>query len=240
MKYFFDNIKKNFLQFLQVQFFLSLVSLPVIVAWGLPFSLMTAFGNFIFSPFIVAFLLCSSLIFFTELFSIPNDYLIFLLTHITRLWLYFLSFGSKFWLIGFSIKLLPFLLIIAMCAFFALQYQKLQKPLYYIGVSIFLISIIAISMSKSEKTLYIEVICNKKKLSIINNNGRLHLIDQGALGEKNNPNSWIVYTLIPEIVKNFGSIVIDELIYFDESRSTEKAINALSQEIVVKKITKGN
>ncbi len=238
MKRFVQNFKKNLLNFLQIQCFLSLVSLPIIVAWGLPFSIMTAVGNFIFSPFITAFLLCASLIFFTELFRIPNGFLIILLEWITQSWLYVLSFGSKTWLISLPETLIPFLCIIALCAFLALQHKKLSSPLYYIGFSTLLIFAIALINKQTKKMKHTDVICNKKRLSLINNNGKLHLIDQGALGERHNPSSWISYSLLPEISKKFGFTHIDELTYSDNKKTTQKAIDALCKEIIVKKITK--
>jgi len=135
MKRFVQNLKKKLLTFLQVQCFLSLVSLPVIVAWGLPFSLMTAVGNFIFSPFITIFLLCSSLIFFTELLSIPNQYLIIILEWITKIWLICLSYGSKSWLVGLPTSLLPLLCIIAILTFITFKNKKLNYPLHSIVIA---------------------------------------------------------------------------------------------------------
>ncbi len=239
MRYILKKIKKIILDFLQVQCFLSLVSLPIIVAWGLPFSLMTIIGNFVFSPFIILFLLCSSLIFFTELLSIPNFYLISILTSVTQFWLYCLSFGSKKWLIGFPIQLLPFFLIVAAFAFFALQYKKFQKSIYYIYLSIVFILMISVVSLKNKKINELEIFCNNKKLLIINNNNKsLQIIDKGALGEKRNSSMWVSYILIPEIIKNFGFIEIDELVYFDQNKSTQKAIDTLSKEIIIKNIIK--
>ena len=79
MKQPLNRFYNHIIQFLQVQLFLSLASLPILVAWGIPFSLATVAGNFLFSPFLTLFLLLSSLIFFTELIFIPNAWLIFFL-----------------------------------------------------------------------------------------------------------------------------------------------------------------
>lgn len=227
MERFIQNFKRNILSFLQVQCFLTLVSLPIVVAWGLSFSLMTAVGNFIFSPFITAFLLCSSLIFFSELLHIPNGYLIVLLEWITKSWLYILSFGSKQWLVGLPSSLVPFLSIIALGAFIALQHKQLSRPLYFIGLSGLCMIFIALTTMQTKKPKHIDIVCSKQRLSLINHNGKLHLIDQGALGERRNPTSWISYTLLPEITKQFGFTQIDHLIYYDNKKTTQKAIDAL-------------
>ena len=97
---------------------------------------------------------------------------------------------------------------------------------------------IALTTMHTKKPKHIDIVCSKQRLSLINHNGKLHLIDQGALGERRNPTSWISYTLLPEITKQFGFTQIDHLIYYDNKKTTQKAIDALCGEIIVKKITK--
>ncbi len=87
--------------YIQIQLFITLMSLPVLMWWGLPFSLMSFVGNLIFSPIIVAFLTLSSLIFMTELASIPNYYLVWSLEKVTTVMTTLLSYGSKNWLVAF-------------------------------------------------------------------------------------------------------------------------------------------
>ena len=97
-----NKFKKYIKSFLIVQITCTIVSLPILVYWGLPISVMSIVGNFLFLPFLTTFLVISSLIFFTQLLSIPNDFLIYLLNHFTKWWNYFLQFGKKEWLIGFA------------------------------------------------------------------------------------------------------------------------------------------
>ena len=55
-----------------VQLYLSLMSSPILIYWGLPVSLASPLGNILFNPLLVVFLFFSSLLFFTELLHIPN------------------------------------------------------------------------------------------------------------------------------------------------------------------------
>ena len=65
---------------IMVHLAVTLVSLPILIMWGLPFSLAASIGNIAFTPLLACFLAISSLIFFTELLFIPNAMLISLLS----------------------------------------------------------------------------------------------------------------------------------------------------------------
>ena len=222
--------------FLQMQLFLSLVSLPVLVAWGLPLSYMTVIGNCIFSPFITLFLLCSSLIFFAELLHMPNGWLIVLLEYVTKVWIKALSCSSKGWLIGFPVKMVPYLLVIAIMAFFILQHKKWGKKEVSTGIfTVLFILIFGLIFCMKVPSSH-HIFCKKKSIEIKRMGGKHILIDHGALKEKAAAESWISYTVMPALLKMFGTVKIDELHVSDESVRTKKAIACLQQEAIVGKV----
>src|SRR5258708_38016064 len=94
--------RKSFLKSIQLQLFISFISLPFLIGWGLPISLLTPISTLIFGPFLTCFLLISSLIFFLELFYVPNSIFIWLLENITHIWLMCLNLEQRTWLIGFT------------------------------------------------------------------------------------------------------------------------------------------
>lgn len=232
----FHILRKWFIPFIQVQFFLSLVSLPIIIAWGLPFSLMTMVGNFIFAPFLTIFLLCSSLVFFTEILHIPNAWCIWLLEKVTTFWLWCLQWGSKYWLIGFKLSVLPFSIVAAILAILILQHPQWGKKetgaFLYTLLFCLLLFINKITSSPAQVT----ITCNKKTISIYNNNGKLTLIDNGGLGEKINPTSWVSYTLLNELTKIFGTVSIETIHTSQSKLPTLNALNTLCQEVPVEEI----
>src|SRR5438552_892464 len=111
-KNYLHSFINSFINFCYLQFFLMLISLPILISWGLPISLTTIFGNFFFTPFLTLFLLLSSLLLFFEIAHIPNYFIAYLLDFITRVWYFLLTFDKKYWLIGFAKPSLIVLFII--------------------------------------------------------------------------------------------------------------------------------
>src|SRR5260370_32295969 len=83
--------QQSLLKSIQLQLFISFISLPFLIGWGLPISLLTPVSTLIFGPFLTCFLLISSLIFFLKLFYVPNAALVSCLELITSVWLAFLN-----------------------------------------------------------------------------------------------------------------------------------------------------
>src|SRR3972149_9378673 len=108
--------RQSLLKSIQLQLFISFISLPFLIGWGLPISLLTPVSTLIFGPFLTCFLLISSLIFFLELFYLPNGALIWCLEKVTSAWLACLSLEQRAWLIGFSKPPLIVLLLIPLIA----------------------------------------------------------------------------------------------------------------------------
>jgi hypothetical protein len=223
--------------FIQIQFFLSLLSLPVLIAWGLPFSIMTIIGNLIFAPFLTIFLLCSSLIFFTELLHIPNAFLIWILEAVSSLWIWCLQWSSKSWMIGFKISTLPLSILIALLAIMILQHTRLGKKdmsgLLYVLLFFSLLLANKLMSSPSQAT----ITCNKKTVTIYRTHNKLTLIDNGALGEKINPTSWIAYTLLNKLTKTFGTFSIKNVFIKRCKLPTLDALATLCDETIVDGIT---
>lgn len=72
---------------LELQLTVMALSLPVILAQGMPISLLAVAGNVLFTPFLFGFLLLASLIFITQMFALPNMMLITALDYFRRIWL---------------------------------------------------------------------------------------------------------------------------------------------------------
>lgn len=238
MKQTIKNIFYNLARFLQVQLFVSLASFPILVAWGLPLSLMTAAGNLLFSPFLTAFLLCASLVFFTECLSLPNAWLCFILNKITDVWLWSLGWGQKSWLIGFYKPSYLFLGTIIIVAFLIIQHKRLGKLFPSIcALSCLLFFSSGYLLSTKPHNTHYSIECGKKNVTIVITNGTVELHDNGAFSKKLSPDSWIQYTLLSELIKNSGTTHIDHIIITHPGALTFHALCTLCTHITVKKIT---
>lgn len=226
-----------FYNFMHVQLFLSLISLPVLVAWGLPFSLMTVGGNLLFTPLLTLFLLISTSIFFFELFHIPNSWLIYLLEKLSGFWMRLLEYGSTSWLYGidqWGLLICAFSAFIACIILHHKQWGKEKKswilfsfllllPFFYQKIRFFF----------PQKFL---ITCIKKNVLITSHKGILSMIDYGALGEKKSANTWIQYTLLPQALKKAGSVRFDTILCPYATLSTLEALIILCNHAPVKKI----
>lgn len=166
-----------------------------------------------YSPFLIVFLLISCLLFFFELFYLPNGWLIWSLELLTTVWSWLISQGSSGWLIGFKKPSLWVLFIFPLTSFYILQHKKLSRPLVS-SLCFLLILVGAASFLKfyPQPTIVIKQIpCNKGFVTIIKAHNTITVIDPGVMGQRVS-NSWVEYTLIKELVQNFGTTTIDHCI----------------------------
>lgn len=204
MDTFFTTIKKWIVNFLHIQLFLSLVSLPVLTAWGLPFSVVTLLGNLFFTPLLTAFLLCCSCIFFLELFHIPNSICINVLEYITQLWLWILSYSSSSWMTALSAK---FLWITIVTAFIGYLLLCIADHISLMTKNSLLLSLLCtpfIIQYYIKNNHHYRIIHKKKDCLCISKNKDLTLYDNGALNQAHRPEQWVDYTLLPTLIKQYG------------------------------------
>lgn len=234
---FFDKFKFWILKTLQIQFFLTIISLPILINWGLPVSLASTIGNIIFAPILTIFLFISSLIFFFELLGFSNDLLIYFLDQITSLWYKLLSLGSTKWLLTFPRASYLILILFPLIALLVLQHKKLNN----LRNSTICFALILLFAGIYLKTLNItdtlETLENNNKKIIINyKDKKINLIDHGALGRSSSPNSWLEYNLIPHLIKKFGHSEINKIEISNINFRTIKAVECLSQKTKINKI----
>lgn len=224
---------------LQIQLFVSVISLPFLIAWGLPISILSPVSTIIFGPFLTIFLLFSSLIFFSELLYLPNAWLIWCLNHITNGWLSILQFEQQSWLIGFIRPTLVVLFCIPIAAAFIIHYKKTNN----ITRSMICLALLSITVGTGLKLFaYLHhepiehITCGKKQIILINNNNKTILIDPGAIATQSSVSSWISYNLMPDIIKKTGRLVIDHLIILQLSSRIFEALAILATKIHIKKM----
>lgn len=208
---FITKIYYFLISFIEIQLAVTLVSLPILVYWGLSISFMTFIGNLIFTPFLAMFLGLSSVIFFSELLNINNNFLIYLLEKSTIFWQNILFLGNKKWLVAFGQTNILILLLIPIFTFLIIKNKKftqIKKIIFLLILLIFFTSFLKL------KTRYFapdKIVINNKILVLKNNNNFLEITDNGMFSKKESIEKFIEYNLRQEIIKNFGTINIDKL-----------------------------
>ena len=230
------KVKTNFLFFLELQLLISVVILPILIAWGLPISIMTIVGNLVFAQFLTAFIFVSALLFSSDLLGIPNSFIVIALEWITQIWHHLLSYGSAHWLFGFSSWVFPFSCIFAIAAC-RLYYLKIDSQNNRIAwLTILCIATPIIHQTFQSKSIYTTVTQGSQKMHLIKIKNKIYAFDFGALGARASSQSWIEYTLAPTMIKTMGTTKIDNLILCKSNSRTQKACDALMKHIPTNKL----
>ena len=223
------SIKNKLFLFLELQLLISLVMLPILIAWGLPISYMSIVGNFIFSPFLTIFIFASAIFFIANCFNLPNAWTVFCLNKITVTWEYILSFGGAHWFIGFPQIILPIssLFVVIIIAIYSLKlFNQKQRLVLLMSCCCFTMIIRTVLQPKN-----IEIVVKQghQKFYVIKKNNKIFAFDMGALGARPSFQSWIEFTLMPAMVKSMGATHIDTLILCKSNIRTGQAKEALLQ-----------
>lgn len=215
---------------LELQLFLTCISLPVLIGWGLPVSLVSICSTPLFAPLFTLFLLFSTVILITQLLHIPNAWPIYILECITNSWHYILSFNSPSWLISIVRPPIVVLLLLPAAALYILHQshykQSWQRALLF-GVCLFgYIGLLKIATYiQPDKIYYIH--CHDTPLTVVRHNGKLTIIDTGALGRRPCNQAWLEYTLMSSIRQQTGCDTITNLITLRCNSTTLEVIKEL-------------
>lgn len=227
----------SLLTFMHVQLFITLISMPILLYWGMPLSILSFAGNFLFGPILTLFLLFSSLIFFCELLHIPATIFIFLLEKLTHYWLAFMQIPSHSMLVALPKPPFIFACIIALVAFAILHCKKIDTSSKSIAAysALLLCSGIALAFSSHWAPCIQTVACNKGETTLIYQK-QLVLIDPGFIGQRLSAPNWCEYTLMPYLAKEYGTTTIDHFIVLQPNGIIFDALARLLEKITIKKI----
>lgn len=228
------QLPHRFARFLYIQLVVSIYSLLILVFWGLPFCPLTFLGNLLFNPVLVLFLGLCTLLFFTELCFIPNDYIICALEYITQGWLFFLNFGAtgayniscakpSYWVVA----------LIACITFFVVvrkdSYRTKNISLLFILIGGFW------CMSQSQKIrCFSTSACTKGEIQILHAEHEIIVIDPGYLGRYASAPAYVEYTLVPLLRQQFGTHHIDHFIILQPNQTIFQALSKLFEIATIK------
>ncbi len=219
--------------YLNVQLFITLFSWPLYLYWGLPISAPGILGNLIFAPFLTAFLLLSSLIFFCELLHIPSTPCIMLLEWISHSWITLMTFSTRSWLSTFPQPPMIIALLIPVGACIVLHHKKLISPVKKSIAFMMLIIITSMILRACSSTEKVGTIpCFGKELILIQSPEQRILIDPGCIGRRISAPSFVRFTLIPTLMKK-GILHLDSIVIAQPSTMAFKATAVLIDTIEV-------
>lgn len=219
--------------FLLVQLFINLITWPLFLSWGLPITPLSIIGNLVFSPFLTAFLMVSSLLVTCDLMMIPSGIFAWALELTTNVWLWLTACPTPHCMITFVTP--P--LVLALCAPLGATYVVMSKHFKTTGQKVAalvgLYGVLMILFMLNTKPAQIEVPYGSHTITVINKEGKLTLIDTGFSRRSSGINQWINYTLLPALGYSFGRQTVDHVIV---KRKTPTA-HACAQELRIRGIS---
>lgn len=211
----------------QIQLFVTIVSLPILTNWGIPTSWFTLIGNIIFTPFLSGFLLLSSLVVITALCSIPNMILVKLLDLITTSWLWLLGNSYKSWLVALPQPPWWWCFLVLTGAVMCVKYATSRIRSVILLSGLLFGSCSYLKLAHISETVLRTIPCSRGYVTLIRAHETTWLIDPGHSARLNDPINWIDYTLLPTIIKTTGSMNIDHYIIMRPTVRTLKALHHL-------------
>ncbi len=231
-----ENLKHWLLRALQLQLFITTISVPLLILWGLPLSLLTIVGNLLFNPVLALFLFLASLIFFTELLHIPNGLMCSTLEYVSQTWLSLIAIDTHPWLMGLAQVSWWTPIALLFATFGILHYKKItmviHKTALFLGVLIVFCLYITF-ITRIQAPRYQELTCNHGHVTLLCADNKLALIDPGVIGQRINCASWIEYTLVPHLQCTTGKTSIEYVIALQPNALTFQALTTLLQKIKV-------
>lgn len=237
MKINWPSIAHAISNYIAIHLFLTLVSMPIIIAWGLPFSALSLIGNLIFSPLLSFFLLICSLAFFAELFWLPHGLLNWLIEKLSHIWQWLLAIPPDHGLFGLYAPAWWLLLGLAIGAILLIRHPLLQtahRRLFALSI-LFTLTIIGLKAAAPQEYIS-EIPCNNGHVTLICRNGKTILIDPGVIGSRISAQSWIRYTFMPKLIAQTGSLTIDQCIALKPSILSFDALATLCQDANIKEL----
>ena len=229
--------EKFLVRSIQLQLYLTLISSPILIYWGLPISVVSPLGNIIFHPLLTIFLFLSSLIFFCQILHIPYGPLTYALQKSCHAFTYLLGFGSQEWLIGFAKPPFWTLCIAPLAALLIFSCKKTCTPYRSIWCLLLLSLLLGTIMKYNCRIQPITTIAyNNAELKLLYADNQLVLIDPGILGSKISAPSWVEFTLVPQIIQMTGKTTIDQIVILQPSQLTFDSLTTLAMTCQIKKI----
>lgn len=224
-----NYITHYFLSFFELQFVISLMSLPVLIAWGIPISIMSPLANLIFTPLLILFLWISCLATVWSLASCSTSIFEQLLDAISALWLYFLAYARPEWLIGFPDKMLY--LSIMICASIVVLYTYF-KPKPFVSVIMLCLIWLAMIALRPCFTPHEQLQrVGELPLYVCQIQDTAYLIDYGALCTRKNRHTNFDYTILPQLIKSTGRTTIDTVIFCKPSSKMAKVAQLCHEQL---------
>lgn len=217
----------------------TLVSMPILYNWEMSCSKVSILGNMFFSPFMAFFIILSGIIFVLGLVGIQLKIIFWVFEKFVASWTWMLHFGSKHWLVCPDRFML--LLWVAGASGFGWLVFKGVSPKKLRKFSITWLAIFSVTIIVPIHTglLFkgpLDLVKGRRNITAKRTEKGLVLADDGAFGRCQEPEKFVLFSLRPFVLKNFGTLSVDGLVLKRLSRRALRAAVACCQFLDLKKV----
>lgn len=214
--------------YLELQLFLMALSLPVLVGWGIPVTPLGLIGNIVFTPFLLAFLTLSCLIFITEICAFPNFYLIRLLEALDEFWHYCMSWAPQQLVIPVANPGWVILALVTVSILVLAHQLRRWRRIMRIGLLTGLIALMIISLkisSSCSSPRFITV--DRQRWHLAHYLNRSWLYIPALSCGRTPPYQFVNYRVVPALIQQTGSLSFDYLIVSVRGPQAEPLVKEL-------------
>lgn len=236
------------LDFLIIQWCIMLASWPIMLAWGLPVPSLSPIGNFVFGPFLTVFLSISTLLTVAAAFSLPVWPLTAALEYTIQAWFYLLDLTPWDWNILFPRPPLLIMLLAPLGTLVIMHCIPLRAKPHRCFVALFTYSFFLLTIFSLVPAAQKTVMPwgGKRQVEVTRQqDGLIVAYDNGFVRRSSSIQSWINYTLLPQLALAFGRNKIDAYVLdkatpgtlaFAQLLCSKQVIRALYLPVLPKKL----
>jgi len=212
---------------IELQLFITLCSWPFLAGWGIPLAYASLMGNLLFTPFLMLFLVSSSLLYLFELIGLYLHPLIIFLEGVTSVWMALLSLSDRSWLFMTVHPPLSIAIMLSGIACGLMTFKPLtQKARIVIFICLLWGGGSLIPQYLSRSPLHCSLPYGKKRLSLFRTQRVTFLIERGAFGSVISASRQIESIVVPELIRK-GISHITTMIVQRPSQTTFTALATL-------------
>lgn len=204
----------------------TLVSVPILCGWQMPYSKLSTVGNLLFAPCMATFIFLSAMIFLCSLINFFPTILLQSFAKFIQIWTFMLKQGSSSWLsIPGKIVLMVWLVGAVGCAYFTSK-QACTKTIrhFLIGwLIIFTLTLFAQNNFCWKKDKTVTFYKGRAKIEVSETPQGLFIKDLGVFGRSQSVEKFIIYNFRRFLLKHFGHTNIATL---KLTRLSNRSLNA--------------
>ena len=234
-----ERLAAYLLTFLQTQCALTIVSLPIIVYWGLGISTVAVIGNLLFTPLLMFFLFVCTLMFFAALCQLPHGMLDEMLNVVAGFWHQVLSFSNQRWIIYCVRPHVVILILPVLALILCLRHPTICTPgrrLLAMG-SILALFLGYCSLQQRYTTYaYPTLTLYEKLYVVVRADGTLTVLDHGFCSRKKSPDKVVDFQVLPVLAQTYGNMPIAEYTILKPTRGSMKAAEQFCKKLAVTQV----